>query len=103
MQAAVDEAFPQALGIFERLEGEGELTNAGVFPGNAQLKDLWLNRVIPVLNVATLATPVGHQNGSYSVNVNPEEGGRKKSHTRHLQQLVDDLQQVYRLAPTAKW
>lgn len=103
MQIAVDDAFPQALGMFERVEGEDELIKAGVFFGNEQLKKLWLNRIIPVLRSATLAIPVTHQNGSYSVNVKPEEGGRRKSHTQHLQQLIDDLQQVYRLAPTAKW
>ncbi len=103
MQTAVDEAFPQALGIFERLEGEDDLAAASVFPGNDQLKNLWLNRVVPVLSSATLAIPAGHQNGSYSVNAKPDEGGRRKLHTPHLKQLVDDLQQVYKLAPTAKW
>ena len=103
MQAAVDAAFPQALGMFEEIDGESELVQAGVFPGNGELRRLWLERVIPVFNSATLAVPVTRQNDSYSLNINPDIGGRKKSHTGHLRQLVDDLQQVYRMAPTSKW
>lgn len=103
MQAAVDTAFAQALGMFEDLEGESELIKVGVFPGNVAYRELWLKRVIPVLNSATLATPVSHQNGTHLPGVKPDNGGRKKSHTGHLKQLVDDLQQVYRLAPTSKW
>jgi ring-1,2-phenylacetyl-CoA epoxidase subunit PaaC len=103
MQAALDKAFPQALGMFEKLDGEDELVKAGVFPGNEMLKIQWLNRIIPVLTSVTLKVPVTHQNSSYSATVRADEGGRKRSHTQHLKQLVDDLQQVYRIAPTAKW
>jgi ring-1,2-phenylacetyl-CoA epoxidase subunit PaaC len=103
MQAAVDKAFPQALGMFERLEGEDDLIKAGVFPGNEVLAVQWLNRTVPVLTSAKLVVPVSHQNGSYAVLIKADDGGRRKSHTQHLKQLVDDLQQVYRIAPTAKW
>ncbi len=103
MQAAVDEAFPQALGMFEKLEGEDELVKAGVFPGNDMLKTEWLKRIVPVLTSATLRVPATGQNGSIETTATPDEGGRRKNHTLHLKQLVDDLQQVYRIAPTAKW
>ncbi len=102
-QAAVDEAFPQALGMFEKLEGEDELVRAGVFPGNEVLKAEWLKRVVPVLTSATLTVPVAGQDGSYTTSAKSDEGGRRKSHTEHLRQLVDDLQAVYRMAPNAKW
>ena len=103
MQAALDRAFPQALGMFERLEGEDELIKAEVFPGNDVMRMQWLNRVVPVLKSVKLTVPVSHQNGSYAVLIKADDGGRKKSHTQHLKQLVDDLQQVYRIAPSAKW
>ncbi|MBM2840057.1 MAG: phenylacetate-CoA oxygenase [Bacteroidetes bacterium] len=103
MLAALDEAFPQALGMFESVDDEEVLVKAGVFPGNNALKSGWLKRVVPVLTTATLRVPVSSQNGSFTATVQPDEGGRKRNHTQHLKQLVDDLQQVYRLAPGAKW
>ncbi len=93
MQAALDAAFPQALGMFETLEGEVELITAGVFQGNLKLKDEWLRRVQPVLERATLVVP----------SAPADFGGRKRDHVKHLQQLVDDLQSVYKIAPGAKW
>jgi ring-1,2-phenylacetyl-CoA epoxidase subunit PaaC len=103
MQAAVDAAFPQALGMFEVLEGEEELIAAGVFPGNSALQAQWLRNVVPVLTGATLKVPVKDQHGTYIVQASPDVGGRRKHHVEHLRQLVDDLQAVYRIAPGAQW
>jgi ring-1,2-phenylacetyl-CoA epoxidase subunit PaaC len=94
MQSAVEAAFPQALGIFEKLEDEEELKQAKVFAGNELLEQQWKNVVIPVLTSAGLRV---------SAQYTPDLGGRKGQHTPHLQSLVDDLQQVYRIAPAAKW
>jgi ring-1,2-phenylacetyl-CoA epoxidase subunit PaaC len=103
MQSALDIAFPQSLGMFEKLEGEDELVRAGVFPGNDALKQEWLQRIVPVLNGATLGLPVTKGFESIAVNTRADDGGRRKRHTDHLHQLVDDLQVVYRTAPAAKW
>jgi ring-1,2-phenylacetyl-CoA epoxidase subunit PaaC len=94
MQSAVDIAFPQAFGIFEKLEGEEELMQAKVFAGNEVLELQWKNVVIPVITSAGLRAPAQYL---------PDLGGRKGKHNAHLQSLVDDLQQVYRIAPAAKW
>jgi ring-1,2-phenylacetyl-CoA epoxidase subunit PaaC len=94
MQAAIDAAFPQALALFEKLEKEDELVTAGVFPGSNELQAEWLRRVVPVLTGATLTV---------LVDASPDYGGRRKNHSEHLKQLVDDLQAVYRIAPSAKW
>lgn len=103
MQAAVDAAFPQALGMFEQIEGEDALKAAGVFPGNSELQLQWLHQVVPVLTGATLRVPVTEADGSLAVRVAPDTGGRRKDHSEHLRQLVDDLQAVYRIAPGARW
>jgi ring-1,2-phenylacetyl-CoA epoxidase subunit PaaC len=103
MQSAVDAAFPQALGIFETLDGENDLVRAGVFPGNPPLQQEWLRRVVPVLVSASLRPPVMAQNGTIALQCTPDIGGRQKKHTEYMKQLVDDLQLVYRIAPEAKW
>ena len=103
MQAAVDTAFPQALGMFEKLENEDELVRTGVFPGHDLLQEEWLQRVVPVLTTATLVVPAKSQNGSCVVTAEADLGGRRKRHTDHLKHLVDDLQAVYSIAPGAKW
>lgn len=103
MQAAVDAAFPQALGMFERLDAEDELLASGVFRGNPALQTEWLSRILPPLRSASLHVAGAPTNGSMDLNVTPDVGGRKKNHTEHLEQLVGDLQRVYRLAPEAKW
>jgi len=103
MQAALDAAFPQSLGIFEKLGGEDALVTAGLFPGNDVLQREWLQRVVPVFASASLKPPVSTQNGTLSINCTPDLGGRQRKHTEHLNQLVDDLQLVHRIAPGAKW
>ncbi len=103
MQAALDTAFPQSLGMFEILEGENDLIAAGVFPGNKKLQSEWLRRVVPVLTGASLAVPVKDPDGACSIQASPDFGGRKRNQTEHLRQLVDDLQAVYRMVPGAKW
>jgi ring-1,2-phenylacetyl-CoA epoxidase subunit PaaC len=102
MQEAVDTAFPQALGMFEKMDDE-VLVHAGVFPGNMALRTDWLKRVVPVLSAATLRVPVTGTDGSFSVSVDADNGGRIKKHNAHLKELVNDLQKVYRLAPASRW
>ncbi|MFN0157386.1 MAG: 1,2-phenylacetyl-CoA epoxidase subunit PaaC [Bacteroidota bacterium] len=94
MQAALDVAFPQALGMFEKVEGEDELVKAGIIAGNSTFQEEWMSRVKPVLLSAGLKVPLSPH---------ADLGGRQRKHTEHLKQLVDDLQSVYRIAPEAKW
>ena len=103
MQAAVDVAFPQSLGMFEELEGEQGLIDAGVFPGNKTLRSGWLKQVVPFLRKVSLNPPVKGENESCTVLCPVDDGGRKGSHTEHLRNLIDDMQKVYRLAPGPNW
>jgi ring-1,2-phenylacetyl-CoA epoxidase subunit PaaC len=103
MQAAVDSAFPQALGIFESLDREDELVRAGIFPGNSKLRDEWLNVVVPVLSRASLRVPAELRDGRCQVSCTADAGGRRRSHTNDLKELIEDLQAVYRLVPGGKW
>jgi ring-1,2-phenylacetyl-CoA epoxidase subunit PaaC len=103
MQLAATQAFPQALGMFEKLPNEDELVRSGVFPGNETLKQQWLQRVVPILASATLHVPATSGNGNYLVQCQSDDGGRTGNHTDHLKQLIDDMQSVYRMIPNAKW
>lgn len=100
MQAAVDAAFPQALGLFEGLSSEEALVNAGVFPGHRELQRRWSERVVPVLTAAKLAPPVDAAGRIVSV---PDLGGRIGAHTPYLLEAVSDLQRVYVSEPGAAW
>lgn len=103
MQAALDQAFPQSLGIFENLEGEQELIEAGVFSGNENLRSEWLKEVVPTLTRASLVLPLRNEDGGYAILCKPDYGGRRGNHAEHLKQVVDDLQLVYKMAPGSQW
>jgi ring-1,2-phenylacetyl-CoA epoxidase subunit PaaC len=100
MQAAVDAAFPQALGMFELLGSEDDLVRAGVFPGNKDLQRQWLQRIVPVMKGAELALPVD-RNGEPTCA--PDLGGRRGFHLPHLDEAVADMQKVYLSEPGAAW
>lgn len=103
MQEAVSLAFPQALGLFEEVEGEQDLVRSGAVSASRVLKDAWLDEVLPVVTGARLAAPVQKGSKGYVFDCSPEEGGRKGNHTAALAPLVQDLQQVYQSVPGAKW
>jgi ring-1,2-phenylacetyl-CoA epoxidase subunit PaaC len=100
MQAAVDAAFPQALGLFETLSSEKALIDAGVFPGHRELQRRWSEQVVPVLVTATIGPPVDASGRNL---VEADLGGRKGAHTPYLLEAVSDLQRVYLSEPGAVW
>jgi ring-1,2-phenylacetyl-CoA epoxidase subunit PaaC len=103
MQAAVDLAFPQSLGVFESLDSENELVAATVYRGNAALLDDWIQIVVPAITSVDLKLPVANEGDRLKPVCRADFGGRRGDHTDHLKALVDDLQKVYKMAPEAKW
>jgi ring-1,2-phenylacetyl-CoA epoxidase subunit PaaC len=57
MQAALDKAFPLALGLFEAGEAEAELVKQGVKPPEAELRREWQALSLAVLDEAGLRAP----------------------------------------------
>src|SRR5690606_24840152 len=50
LQAALDQAWPEALWLFEPVDGEDEVVTAGIAPvGSAELGVRWLDRTVPLL------------------------------------------------------
>lgn len=94
MQAALNETWPLALGIFEPGKYEAVLSDAGIFVGEEALKAIWLERATEVLEKAGLTIPG---------DATPAFGGRTGTHTEYLQPLLDEMTEVYAIDPTADW
>lgn len=94
MQAALDRAFPYALGLFEPPEGEEALVAAGVVPPSIALLERWVPEVRPFLTDAGLTVPT---------HAMPALGGRRGQHTEHLEALVGAMQLLEQIAPPETW
>lgn len=94
MQAAVDEMWPYALGMFEHGVDEAALKADGTFAGEDELKRTWLDFVGATLGNAALRMPD---------DAKPVYGGRKGTHTEYLQPLLNEMTEVYRIDPSAEW
>lgn len=95
MQSSINETFPLALGIFEESKFEKELIESNIFAGENALKAQWYEKVKSVIEAAGLVCP--------SLDVQPANGGRHGYHTEHLQPLLDEMCEVFKLDPTAEW
>ncbi|MCH8253162.1 MAG: phenylacetate-CoA oxygenase subunit PaaC [Planctomycetes bacterium] len=94
MQTAVDEAYPHALGLFEPTSADEILAQSGICPREADLRAQWESSVAPVLADAELKVPEG---------VTPQYGGRTGVHPAALADLLESMQLVYNIDPSAKW
>lgn len=94
MQAAVDRAFPSALGLWEPVAEEEMLVAAGLLPDGATLAAAWEAEVRDFLTGTGLMVPA---------KAAPVHGGRHGEHTEYLETLVDALQLVASIAPTETW
>ena len=94
LQTSLNEAWPYALGMFEAVEDDASLSADGVFPGEAALQEAWMAFVTETLTSATLQIPS---------NAEPVNGGRKCYHSEHLQPMLEEMTEVYRIDPAAEW
>ncbi|MBU3661808.1 MAG: phenylacetate-CoA oxygenase subunit PaaC [Bacteroidetes bacterium] len=96
MQAALNQAWNYALGIFEEGSFEEELATTGVFEGEKELFNKWLANITPQLLKAGLILPAQDT-------WMPIAGGRIGNHTAHLSPLVEEMSEVFRIDPSAEW
>jgi ring-1,2-phenylacetyl-CoA epoxidase subunit PaaC len=96
MQNALNNTFDLALGIFEESDFADALRETNVFEGEKVLQMRWLLEITPVLESSSLVLP---ELKSWK----PAYGGRKGQHTEHLQPLLDEMGEVFRLDPNAEW
>ncbi|MCW5912537.1 MAG: phenylacetate-CoA oxygenase subunit PaaC [Cyclobacteriaceae bacterium] len=96
LQKSLEAAFPYALGIFETSPYEAELIDQKIFAGEAALKEKWLARIESVIHQTQLQLPDWKT-------LTPVYGGREGKHSEHLQPLLDEMSEVFRIDPTAEW
>jgi ring-1,2-phenylacetyl-CoA epoxidase subunit PaaC len=96
MQAAFNEAWNYALGMFEPRKNEYLLIAEGIFEGEETLQEKWLANITPFIIKAGISIPS-------SETWNPVYGGRVGKHTKHLSPLVEEMSEVFRYDPTAEW
>lgn len=94
MQSALDELYGHALGLFEQTKWNDCIAASGIGPDESALGDAWR------AEIATLLTDCG-----LSVPCDAEAvlGGRQGKHPPDLNPLLEAMQKVYRLEPTASW
>jgi len=96
LQQSLTFSLPYALGIFEVSPFEEVLISEKIFGGEHALKARWLERIEETLKPTELRLP------SFD-NINPVYGGRLGKHSEHLQPLLDEMSEVFKIDPTAEW
>ncbi|GIL24242.1 MAG: phenylacetate-CoA oxygenase subunit PaaI [Bacteroidota bacterium] len=96
LQNALKVALPYALGIFEPSPYETELIDKKIFIGEAALKEKWTSKIESVINQTQLHLPDWKT-------ITPVFGGRIGKHSEHLQPLLDEMSEVFRIDPAAEW
>ena len=96
LQKSLDYAMPFALGMFEESAYEKDLISGGIFGGEQKLREKWMKKVEEVIGQTNLNLP------DWKV-IQPKFGGRVGNHTGHLQPLLDEMSEVFRIDPSAEW
>lgn len=96
LQNSLNLALPFALGMFEESPYEKELISSKIFGGEQALKERWMKKVEDVIKQTNLIIPDWKT-------LQPVLGGRVGTHSEHLQPLLDEMSEVFKIDPTAEW
>jgi len=96
LQHSLETGLPLALGIFESSPHENELVSDGIFEGEVKLRDAWQRQVEKTISATQLRLPDWKS-------ITPVHGGRLGKHSKHLQPMLDEMSEVFRMDPTAEW
>jgi ring-1,2-phenylacetyl-CoA epoxidase subunit PaaC len=96
LQQSLQQAMPYAIGMFEESPYETELIEQRIFSGEKILRLRWQNKVEEVLQQTQLRPgDWGH--------IQPVNGGRRGEHSEHLQPLLNEMSEVFKIDPSADW
>ena len=94
VQAALDAAWPDALGFFETTDADGVLLAAGLLRESAERqREAWGAALRPLLARCGLTVPAGEA----------RLGGRRGVHTPHLAHMHAQMTEVWASDPEARW
>lgn len=96
LQRSLEYALPYAMGMFEESPFEKELIESGVFGGEIILQERWRKKVEEILKQTHLKLPDWNL-------MTPQSGGRIGKHSEHLQPLLDEMSEVFKIDPSAEW
>lgn len=96
LQQSLEYALPFALGMFEESPYENEIVANHIFEGEQKIKDKWLAQIENILAQTSLHLP------DVKI-IQPVYGGRTGKHSEHLQPLLDEMSEVFKIDPTAEW
>lgn len=93
-QAALDQAWPEAVAFFESMPAAERLIRAGIIPMDSIVQAArWKSAAIPVLeDVGLRVPPDGNR-----------VGGRSGRHSEDLRILVEEMTSVWRMESGARW
>ena len=96
LQQSLTAVTPFALGIFEESIYEKDLMESGVFKGEKVLMEQWKLKVEEVILLTQLQLPDWKT-------MTPVLGGRTGKHSEHLQPMLEEMSEVFRIDPMAEW
>ncbi len=96
LQKSINIVMPYALGIFEESPYETHIIDKGIFEGEKVLMEKWQAKVTEVISQTQLHLP------DWKI-LTPVLGGRKGKHSEHLQPMLEEMSEVFRIDPTAEW
>jgi ring-1,2-phenylacetyl-CoA epoxidase subunit PaaC len=96
LQQSLEFALPYALGIFEESPYEKDLITSRVFEGENTLMQQWVKKITEILEQTDLCLPDINK-------LTPQLGGRSGKHSEHLQPLLDEMAEVFKIDPAAEW
>ena len=96
LQASLEYALPYALGMFETSPLENELIAEGIFTGEEVLRNQWQKKIESIISQTRLNLPPWET-------VQGVTGGRTGKHSEHLQPLLDEMSEVFKIDPSAEW
>ena len=96
LQSSLEYALPYAMGMFEESPYEKELVEGSVFGGEKILQERWRKKVEEIMQQTNLQLPDWNL-------VQPVTGGRVGKHSEHLQPLLDEMSEVFKIDPSAEW
>jgi len=100
VQAALDAAWPGALGLLEATPADDLLRAAGLLTeAPAAQRAAWADAVRPVLTGYGLVIPEAHALNTWQAH----EGGRRGVHSPEFERMLTQMTEVRRSEPEARW